>query len=71
MTIPWEMTTKTPPDVISGYNWELYNIENDFTEFDDLATKMPAKLKEMQDIFYAEAKTFDVLPLDNRRWRAS
>jgi hypothetical protein len=65
VTIPWEMTTKTPPDVISGYNWELYNIENDFTEFDDLATKMPAKLKEMQDIFYAEAKTFDVLPLDN------
>jgi hypothetical protein len=54
-----------PPDVISGYNWELYNIENDFTEFNDLADKMPDKLKEMQDIFYAEAKKFDVLPLDN------
>ena len=26
---------------------------------------MPEKLKEMQDIFYAEAKKFDVLPLDN------
>ena len=65
VTIPWELTTKTPPDVITGYNWELYNIENDFTEFDDLATTMPEKLKEMQDIFYAEAKKFDVLPLDN------
>jgi hypothetical protein len=65
VTIPWVMSTKTPPDVITGYNWELYNIENDFTEFNDLATKMPDKLKEMQDVFYAEARKFDVLPLDN------
>jgi arylsulfatase len=65
VTIPWELTTKNPPDVITGYNWELYNIESDFTEFNDLATKMPDKLKEMQDVFYAEAKKFDVLPLDN------
>jgi arylsulfatase A-like enzyme len=65
VTIPWDLSTKTPPDVITGYNWELYNIENDFTEFNDLATKMPDKLKEMQEIFYAEAKKFDVLPLDN------
>ena len=26
---------------------------------------MPDKLKEMQDVFYAEAKKYDVLPLDN------
>jgi hypothetical protein len=26
---------------------------------------MPDKLKEMQDVFYAEARKFDVLPLDN------
>ena len=26
---------------------------------------MPDKLKEMQDLFYAEAKKNDVLPLDN------
>src|SRR5678810_1125811 len=26
---------------------------------------MPDKLKQMQDIFYAEAKKYDVLPLDN------
>jgi len=32
---------------------------------------MPEKLKQMQNIFYAEAKKFDVLPLDNStlaRW---
>ena len=26
---------------------------------------MPDKLKEMQDLFYSEAKKYDVLPLDN------
>ena len=26
---------------------------------------MPDKLKELQDLFYAEAKKNDVLPLDN------
>ncbi len=65
VTIPWELNTKPPPDVITGYQWELYNINEDATEFNDLAAKMPDKLKQMQDLFYAEAKKYDVLPLDN------
>lgn len=72
-TLPWELSTKTPPDVITGYNWELYNVMEDPTENNDLAAKMPEKLKQMQDIFYAEAKKYDVLPLDNSslsRWNA-
>ncbi len=72
VTIPWELTTKPPPDVITGYKWELYNVgSEDPTESNDLAAKMPDKLKEMQDLFYAEAKKYDVLPLDNTtltRW---
>ena len=51
--------------MITGYKWELYNINEDVTEANDLAAKMPDKLKEMQDVFYAEAKKYDVLPLDN------
>jgi arylsulfatase len=76
-TLPWELTTKPPPDVITGYEWELYNVgdlqKGDPTEFDDLAAKTPDKLKAMQDLFYAEAKKYDVLPLDNTsltRWDA-
>ena len=65
VTIPWELSTKTPPDVITGYNWELYNIQNDFTEDHDLAKEMPDKLKQMQKFFYQEAAKFNVLPLDN------
>jgi len=64
-TIPWAPSTTPPPDVITGYNWELYNVAEDPTEFNDLAAKMPDKLKQLQDLFYAEAKKYDVLPLDN------
>jgi len=72
-TTPWELSTKTPPDVITGYNWELYNVNEDPTQFNDLAAKMPEKLRQMQDLFYAEAKKYNVLPLDNTtlaRWNS-
>ncbi len=65
VNLPWELSTAQPPDVITGYKWELYNINEDATQANDLAVKMPDKLKEMQDVFYAEAKKYDVLPLDN------
>jgi arylsulfatase A-like enzyme len=65
VTLPWELSQATPPDVITGYQWELYDIDKDPTEFNDLAVIMPEKLREMQNTFYAEAKKYDVLPLDN------
>jgi len=65
VTIPWALNTAQPPDVISGYQWELYDVQHDVTEADDLAAKQPDKLKQLQDIFYSEAKKYDVLPLDN------
>jgi len=71
VTLPWELSTKPPPDVITGYKWELYNVQDDPTEFNDLAAKMPEKLKQMQELFYSEAKKYNVLPLDNStlaRW---
>ncbi len=55
-TLPWELSTKTPPDVITGYNWELYNVDEDPTQFSDLAAKMPDKLAEMQKLFYARSE---------------
>jgi hypothetical protein len=70
-TLPWEMSTKTPPDVITGYNWELYNVTDDPTQSKDLAATMPDKVKQMQALFYSEAAKYNVLPLDNStlsRW---
>ena len=70
-TLPWELSTAPPPDVITGYKWELYNVDADPTQSDDLAAKMPDKLKQLQDVFYSEAAKYNVLPLDNSslsRW---
>jgi arylsulfatase A-like enzyme len=72
-TLPWELSAKPAPDVITGYQWELYNVAEDPTESNDLAAQMPAKLKAMQDLFYAEAAKNSVLPMDNTtlaRWNA-
>jgi len=61
---PWLMgTQKMPP--VDQYNWELYNLNKDFSQADDLAKAEPAKLAEMQAAFMVEAKKFEVLPLDN------
>lgn len=62
---PWLMGLAKMPDVVDGYKWELYNIAEDFSENNDLAVKMPGKLKEMQELFLAEAQKYDVFPLDN------
>jgi arylsulfatase len=65
VTIPWAPSSGTPPDVISGYKWELYNVKDDPTQSKDLASTMPDKVKEMEALFYSEAAKYDVLPLDN------
>lgn len=61
---PWLMGVgKLPP--IDQYNWELYNLSEDFSQANDLAKANPAKLKEMQAAFMTEAGKYQVLPLDN------
>ena len=72
-TLPWELSSKPAPDVITGYKWELYNVAEDPTQSNDIAARMPDKLKELQDLFYAEAAKNNVLPMDNStlaRWNA-
>jgi arylsulfatase A-like enzyme len=61
---PWLLGTgKLPP--MTDYKWELYNLNEDFSQFNDLAAKNPAKLKEMQALFLTEAGKYNVFPLDN------
>ncbi len=61
---PWILGTAKLPD-INDYKWELYNIAEDYSEYNDLASKMPDKLKEMQALFLTEAAKYQVLPIDN------
>jgi len=46
--------------------WELYNLDEDFSECHNLADKHPLKLKEMIERFWTEAGKYDVLPVDDR-----
>jgi arylsulfatase len=63
---PWLMgTAKMPEDIVNGYKWELYNIKDDYSEYNDLAAKRPDKLRELQERFLVEATKYNVFPLDN------
>ena len=42
-------------------------MDEDFSEANNLATKNPEKLKELQDLFMKVAEQYDVLPIDDRR----
>ena len=46
--------------------WELYHLDEDFSECNDLAAAEPKRLKEMVDLWWAEAERNGVLPLDDR-----
>jgi arylsulfatase A-like enzyme len=61
---PWLLGTAKLPEV-NDYKWELYNIADDYSQNNDLATKNPDKLGELQALFLTEAAKYQVLPLDN------
>jgi len=66
---PWDSGAETEgrlPSVLD-YKWELYQVSEDFSEANNLAAKEPAKLKEMQDLFWSEAEKYNVLPVNNSR----
>ncbi len=62
--VPWN-TLGREGDFLNA-PWELYNIENDFSQADDLAATNPEKLKQLQALFVEEAKKYDVCPLNSR-----
>ncbi len=63
-SIPWLMVPLPP---LKDDVWELYNVDQDFSEANNLAAKDPDKLKEMQGLFMKTAEKYHVLPIDDRR----
>jgi arylsulfatase A-like enzyme len=63
---PWVLNAPMP--AVADYKWELYNLEEDYSQANDLAAKMPDKLKELQGVFQEEAEKYNVLPLDNSQF---
>ena len=67
---PWE--AGVPPGIREWTpdkdTWELYNLEEDWTQAHDLAASMPEKLAQMKDIFLVEATKNKVLPIGGGLW---
>jgi arylsulfatase A-like enzyme len=61
--LPWVLAGMAPFD---HDQWELYNLEDDFSEANDLSASHPETLRALQDLFWVEAAKHNVLPLDDR-----
>ncbi|WP_304198064.1 arylsulfatase [Flavobacterium alvei] len=48
--------------------WQLYNIDEDWSQANDLAAKNPQKLEEMKALFIDESKKYKNLPIGGGMW---
>lgn len=62
---PWIL--QRPVFDVDKAKWELYKITDDFSQAKDLAGDNPLKVRQMEQLFWAEAAKYNVLPLD---WRS-
>ena len=66
----WKAVTTHP--TLSGWShfnddtWELYHTDTDRAELHDLAAEHPDKLRELVNLWFAEAGDNDAFPLDDR-----
>jgi len=63
---PWKLAIGTKTVPFDEDVWELYDGSKDYSQVDDLSKEMPDKLKELQELWIAEARKYLVLPLDDR-----
>jgi arylsulfatase A-like enzyme len=61
---PWQAFGPANPDPLNNQVFQLYNLNNNWNQTDDVAAKYPQKVKELRTKFVAEAKKYQVLPMD-------
>jgi arylsulfatase A-like enzyme len=61
---PWEITSAANTDPLNNQVLELYNLNEDFSQSQNIADKNPKKVQELKDKFIAEAKKYQVFPMD-------
>jgi len=61
---PWQAFGPANPDPLNNQVLELYNLNTDFSQTENLAAKYPEKVKEMKELFVAEARKYQVFPMD-------
>jgi arylsulfatase len=60
--MPWEYLDQKTVE-LNGRTWELYHVDDDYSEANDLAAKEKGKLRELQRIYRTEAEKNHALPL--------
>lgn len=63
-TFPWRQDFA--PGEWEKDKWELYNLDEDFSEANDLAAENPEKLEELKAMLDEAFEKYGVLPLDDR-----
>ena len=48
--------------------WELYNLDQDWSQANDLAAELPDKLAQLKEIFTIEAAKNSVYPMGGGLW---
>ncbi|MCA9087076.1 MAG: arylsulfatase [Planctomycetaceae bacterium] len=61
---PWEAFGAANPDPLNNQEFQLYDLSRDFTQSNDIAAAHPEKVAELRKKFVAEAKKYQVLPMD-------
>ena len=61
---PWQAFGPANPDPLNNQVFQLYDLSNDFNQSVDIAAAHPEKVAEMRERFLAEAKAYQVFPLD-------
>ncbi|MEO8738778.1 MAG: arylsulfatase, partial [Casimicrobiaceae bacterium] len=61
---PWEAFGAANPNPLNNQVFQLYNLKESWNQADDIAAKHPQKVAEMRKMFVAEAKKYQVFPLD-------
>jgi arylsulfatase len=63
----WKAVAFHPPGApYDDDRWELFHLDEDFSETDDLAAAHPDKLATLVELWWKEAERHKVLPLDDR-----
>jgi arylsulfatase A-like enzyme len=61
---PWEAFGAANPDPLNNQVLELYNLNEDFSQSNNVADQHPDKVKELKALFVEEAKKYQVFPMD-------
>ncbi|MGH3637583.1 MAG: arylsulfatase, partial [Mycobacterium sp.] len=61
---PWEAFGAANPDPLNNQVLELYDLSKDFSQSQNVAAKFPDKVKSLKQTFIAEARKYQVFPLD-------